>query len=413
MDTPEAMNFYGYVGDNPTSRTDPTGEYWVRNKRTGQIWFVRKGPALESDLKYYEATGVDVEVLKTPHNYFDPANGLLYTLYQDSPKPYQVTPQRIGPHYSMTITTQPPEKVGWFSGLTLDQAIDWYSAAFTEGFFAPFKAAYDTIKSIPGAEQKLRDTLDQDVNDVRAAFKKSWARGTVQAIWAAARPLRGYAQFQWETLKGTAKELGDIATFTTPSGIFNYFLTKRPGPYQALTEMGWVHGGLFFQVALAAILHQVAGNAKPLRHFDRYPETGVKSVTRIKPINGTVNVGGAGETPNATNLNPYVPNVGGPGAGIPNRIPYYGEEIGDVFEEGSVKWVESQRLPFQTVDWLKLARGAYRVMAPGGRVLMNVYMYFGEDPAVLEQAFTTAGFKNVYVIYDPRFPTGTFVSATR
>jgi hypothetical protein len=53
------------------------------------------------------------------------------------------------------------------------------------------------------------------------------------------------------------------------------------------------------------------------------------------------------------------------------------------------------------------------VMAPGGRVLMNIYMFFGDDPAVLEQAFTTAGFKNVYVIYDPNMPTFTFVSATR
>ena len=118
---------------------------------------------------------------------------------------------------------------------------------------------------------------------------------------------------------------------------------------------------------------------------------------RIRPVNGTVNVGG-GLEPNAataTNLNPIVPNTGGPTSGIPNHVRAGFEQIGEVFEVGSVNTVISNRLPFNTVNWSQAARGTFGVMAPGGRFSLNVWTQSQADVRAIINAFTRAGFREV------------------
>jgi RHS repeat-associated protein len=123
----------------------------------------------------------------------------------------------------------------------------------------------------------------------------------------------------------------------------------------------------------------------------------------VEPVNGTVNVGGGLENPNVTNLNPVVPNTGGPpAAAIPNLVQAAGEQIGSIFAPNSVKSLISARLPYATVNWEQLANGAARVMARGGKVFMNTWVQASDAEQGLARqriadAFTKAGFGDVEV----------------
>lgn len=138
----------------------------------------------------------------------------------------------------------------------------------------------------------------------------------------------------------------------------------------------------------------------------------VLPVTRIKPVNGVVNVGGGLEAgaENATNLNPIVPGTGGPTRSIPNHVKAGFEQIGEVFEEGSVDKIISNRLPTSTVNWSQAAEGAAKAMKPGGKVAMKVWQLGTEDAAMIKEAFEKAGFKNVKVVGQG---SGTVIVATR
>jgi hypothetical protein len=120
---------------------------------------------------------------------------------------------------------------------------------------------------------------------------------------------------------------------------------------------------------------------------------------RIRPVNGTINVGGGFEqgAAEATNLNPIVEGTGGPGANAdtPNHVRAGFEEIGDIFVPGSANKIISNRLPFDTVNWPKSARGAARVMAPGGKLSLNVWAKNPQQVQQIIDAFTKAGFRNV------------------
>jgi hypothetical protein len=115
---------------------------------------------------------------------------------------------------------------------------------------------------------------------------------------------------------------------------------------------------------------------------------------KIRPIGGKVNVGGGHETPMMTNLNPIKTGSGGPSSGIPNHVPGSMEEMDEIFLPGSVTFMMSSRLRFLDVDWKRATLAAARVMAPGGRVEMNVWCQ-GMEGLEVKMAFQRAGFRNV------------------
>jgi hypothetical protein len=123
---------------------------------------------------------------------------------------------------------------------------------------------------------------------------------------------------------------------------------------------------------------------------------GASAVRRVRPVNGNINVGGGLEagSQNASNLNPIVSGTGGATSGIPNHVNAGFEQIAEVFELNSARQIYSNRLPFHTVNWREAARGAYRVMARGGRLHLNIWASESEA-AVAARALTNAGFRNV------------------
>jgi hypothetical protein len=132
---------------------------------------------------------------------------------------------------------------------------------------------------------------------------------------------------------------------------------------------------------------------------------------KTTPLNGKVSVGGGFENTDGTNLNPVThDDSGGPARDIPNHVLGRMEDMDQLFEPASVKLMISSKLRFQDVDWTRGTQAAARVMAPGGKVLMNVYaVYTDTDEEALRSAFVSAGFKNVQVKGDP---PGTMVFAT-
>src|SRR5262249_33230201 len=136
---------------------------------------------------------------------------------------------------------------------------------------------------------------------------------------------------------------------------------------------------------------------------------------KIEPVGRTINIGGGTETPNASNLNPMLPGTGGPTSGIPNLVKGFGEQIAEFFKRGSAERIIGSRLPYGTVQWERLAKGASEVAAPGARVMINTWVQ-GTTPeqAVardrLVDAFRNAGFENVSVIGEG---AGTLVRAVK
>ena len=116
-----------------------------------------------------------------------------------------------------------------------------------------------------------------------------------------------------------------------------------------------------------------------------------------RPVNATVNVGGGLEPGSeaATNLNPIKPGSGGPSRGIPNHVKAGFEDIGNVFEPGSVHNIISNRLRYGDVDWQKAAEGSAKVMANGGKLSLNIWTQTQEEVRAVVNAFKKAGFKDV------------------
>ena len=119
-------------------------------------------------------------------------------------------------------------------------------------------------------------------------------------------------------------------------------------------------------------------------------------VGTIRPLGGKVNVGGGHETPTVSNLNPIKVGSGGPSRGIPNHVPGSMEEMDQIFAPGSVTLMMSSRLRFGDVDWARATSAAAKVMAPGGKVEMNVWCQ-GLEGLEIKMAFQRAGFKNVWI----------------
>jgi hypothetical protein len=171
-------------------------------------------------------------------------------------------------------------------------------------------------------------------------------------------------------------------------------------------------GGKIMKTMMGRILRAVSGKpSRPSRITTPKPP-------RIRPVKGKVNVGGGFEegAANCTNLNPIVSGTGGPGkaAKIPNHVRAGFEEIGDIFEVGSVRELISNRLPFKTVKWHRAAKGSFKVMAKDGKVSLNVWTSSKAEVDALLKAFRDAGFKDVRVLFPKSAPgPGTVIAATR
>jgi ubiquinone/menaquinone biosynthesis C-methylase UbiE len=78
---------------------------------------------------------------------------------------------------------------------------------------------------------------------------------------------------------------------------------------------------------------------------------------------------------------------------IPNLVQADGADIGRLFAGNSVDRVVGRHMAPQAVDVDRLARGAFRILKPGGVV---DYSYRGAGEAeTLAQSLRTAGFVNV------------------
>lgn len=132
-------------------------------------------------------------------------------------------------------------------------------------------------------------------------------------------------------------------------------------------------------------------------------------MAKIRPVGGQLNVGGGHETPTMTNLNPIKQGSGGPAVGIPNHVRGSMEEMDQLFEASSVSYMMSSKLRFNDVDWPRAVAAAAKVVAPGGKVEMNVWCQ-GMDGLQLKLLFEKSGFRNVRLLGDG---VGTMLYAER
>ncbi len=190
---------------------------------------------------------------------------------------------------------------------------------------------------------------------------------------------------------------------TTPRIIATYYEARRlyaDYVIQALSGIAiGIVGGIVLRTFLGRFLRKMSEDPKPPSRPPLLP-----APKKIEPVNGTVNVGGGGEIPNVTNLNPIKPGSGGPVRGIPNHVPAPMEKMDEIFVPGSVKEMNSIRLRYMDVDWPTATKAAAKVMPKGGKVQMNVWTRNQQEVDALKAAFERAGFKNVRT--DKRFPPG-------
>jgi RHS repeat-associated protein len=129
----------------------------------------------------------------------------------------------------------------------------------------------------------------------------------------------------------------------------------------------------------------------------------------ITPIKGRVNVGGGNETPEGwTNLQPYRTETGGPASGVANAVIGTAENMHQIFAPGSVQEMMSSKMAIGSINLQAWAAAAHKVMAPGGKFILN---FLGGEKgyhAEVAQAFRDAGFKDV--TWQPGSP---FVTGTR
>lgn len=104
-----------------------------------------------------------------------------------------------------------------------------------------------------------------------------------------------------------------------------------------------------------------------------------------------VNLGGTGEVNGALNLNP---NIVAPRIGIPNLIQRPGEEIGQIFKRNTVDAIVSNRLPPNTIDWIRLLSGAKEALKPGGSITI-AFQGVGDDAAIILEQFRKLGFREI------------------
>ena len=104
-----------------------------------------------------------------------------------------------------------------------------------------------------------------------------------------------------------------------------------------------------------------------------------------------VNLGGTGEVADAINLNP---NRVASREGIPNLIQTWGENMGELFESGTIDEIVSNRLPPNTINWSRVIPGAFRVLRRNGRIIIR-FQGNGENVRLIVSAMEKAGFRGI------------------
>jgi len=79
---------------------------------------------------------------------------------------------------------------------------------------------------------------------------------------------------------------------------------------------------------------------------------------------------------------------------VPNLVKANGEQIGEVFGQNTIDKIVSRRLD-ASFDVIKFARGASRVLKPGGTIEMELYSNNPAFSASFKAALQNAGFKNI------------------
>jgi hypothetical protein len=209
---------------------------------------------------------------------------------------------------------------------------------------------------------------------------------------------------------GAAAQAGRLGRFSTPTlyglGIWGSFesgnqigmaITGRSMSGKRLSFTSRVLNGIFGSLG---ILMLGVGKFRSSRNNSNLPSPKVrinllntKVKGKIKPINGKVNVGGVNETPDWTNLNPNLTSRQDL-SNVKNLVRGRAENIGSIFQKGSVKEMMSSKLP-ESVNVEKFAKGAFQVMAKGGKFELNFFPWTKNYIERAKKAFTNAGFKNV------------------
>ena len=201
----------------------------------------------------------------------------------------------------------------------------------------------------------------------------------------------------------TANLLLDV--YTQFNADIRYFVEKKAmSPSEARGEIRRINNEVFKLVLEASATIMATGatisamNSTMRLISPKIAAVARRSVPRVrlKPLNGKVNVGGGGEKPGMTNLNPIKPGSGGPTSGIPDHVRASMEEMDQIFEPGSVTYVTSVKVRVDDFNWPRAAKAASNVMPPGGKVFMNVLCDADEEAFAIVAAFESAGFQRAW-----------------
>ena len=187
---------------------------------------------------------------------------------------------------------------------------------------------------------------------------------------------------------------------TTPQLVATMLEARRELAKAVADELTVLAVSLVGGMLIRALMSRIAG----VQRGGKVPPNRTPNVPKIRARNDQINVGGGLEagSDQFTNLNPIKPESGGASKGIPNHVQASFEEIGEIFQPGTVRHIISNRLRFVDVkDWPRAAKGAFRVLRSGGRLGtghpmsgMNVWAK-EEEVAVMIKSFKDAGFKDV------------------
>jgi hypothetical protein len=169
---------------------------------------------------------------------------------------------------------------------------------------------------------------------------------------------------------------------------------------QVQTELVYLALSIIGAMAIRAIIGKLVkiGEEPPSENVLQLRQNAAEIASRLrqagKPVK--VNLAGAGEVPDAVNIN----NLSDQQAkGIPNLVRANVEDVGDILPADSVDAVISNNVVRGRVRWGPAAKGSLRILKPGGRI--SVAPYAGDLEAHLKEissALQDAGFQQVRVL---------------
>ena len=258
-------------------------------------------------------------------------------------------------------------------------------------------------------DAKVYDTLDKANEAIRQAKSKNSGAKDAHAPTLIAY-YRGAA--------GAVIAPTIFSPTTTPRIVNTYYEARRLYAKSVQQELSTAAISLVLNKVLSVIytnrIKAAPDDASPPpRRMPLGPANGAPGgAGKIKPVNGTVNIGGTGEYPDCSNLNPVKPGSGGRTKNIPNHIKASMEEMDQIFEAGSVKKAIAARLRYPDVNWGRATQAAANVMPRGAKLSLNVWTWSDQEVAALKASFEKAGFRNVRVWGVAPGP-GTMIDAER